>query len=505
LFIAILYLTNAIEVKHREEPAAAGAQEDAEDDAAPAEVSATGSAAKLNTAVTDLKSTRKGVHNDVNVALESAAKAADVAVNQNGKNFSDHLDSAKAVQGGLEGKLDELATKRQAVSKIREEQRKAELKGNAPTGMTGAAPAEPRALPKVIYKGPPTDLLEKLVNATNNQVKQDSAFQKAQLNLQKKRMSAMGIDMDDDASDDEDSPDGRKAEKTNYDHILLAPGRAQAKAHCGMGVLKTSGFRWCNVKKSCLNTHTDTCPGDEWTKPMKKEVTLLTKQLGELRRLQLMKDLGALKGQLNVVKKMMGLKVKEPPKKPQVRPAGAGAFGRLKGHAYSLRRQIKRLAKQLKVPVPEDTFAHKNLPMPVSDDGTPGSQQGQAGAIMKKLSALVNQIAITKNRHIIAELNREVDGLTTKLRTMTVGAHCLACGKGHCHINDRDAAQLWPKPLRCGCNDLAHPACPCPKNCGDKFKPKKTNKRKCQCIPTCPCHIHLRCVVIQVHQDIWYV
>ena len=51
----------------------------------------------------------------------------------------------------------------------------------------------------------------------------------------------------------------------------------------------------------------------------------------------------------------------------------------------------------------------------------------------------------------------------------------------------RDAAQLWPKPLRCGCNDLAHPACPCPKNCGDKFKPKKTNKRKCQCIPTCPC------------------
>merc|ERR1711871_1830453 len=22
---------------------------------------------------------------------------------------------------------------------------------------------------------------------------------------------------------------------------------------------------------------------------------------------------------------------------------------------------------------------------------------------------------------------------------------------------------------------------------GDKFKPKKQNKRKCQCIPTCPC------------------
>jgi len=484
LIFAILCLTNAIEVA-REDPNAVA--EDSEDDTAPAESKSSGGN-KVSEAEEDLKNTRKGVHGGVNAALEKAAEAADVAVNANGKNFSDHLDTSKAMGTDLSGKLDELATKRARVSKVREEQRKKEL-GNmsAPTG--AAAQDEPKtALPKVIYKGPPTDLLEKLVNATNNQVKQDSAFQKAQLDLQKKRMASMGIDLDEDSSaDDEDSPDGRKVEKTNYDHILLAPGRAQAKAHCGMGILKTSGFRWCNVKKACLNTHSETCPGDEWTKPMKKEVQLLTKQLGELRRVQLMKDLGALKGQLNVVKKMMGLKVKEPTKKPQVRPAGVGAFGRLKGHAYSLRRQIKRLAKQLKVPVPEDTFAHKNLPMPANEDGTPGSQQGQAGEIMKKLSALVNQIAITKNRHIIAELNREVDALTTKLRTMTVGAHCLACGKAHCHINDRDAAQLWPKPLRCGCNDLAHPGCPCPKNCGDKFKPKKTNKKKCQCIPTCPC------------------
>ena len=85
------------------------------------------------------------------------------------------------------------------------------------------------ALPKVIYKGPPTDLLEKLVNATNNQVKQDNEYQKAQLNLQKKRMAAMGIDVDEDdngAADDEDAPDGRKAEKTNYDHICLPRARS---------------------------------------------------------------------------------------------------------------------------------------------------------------------------------------------------------------------------------------------------------------------------------------
>ena len=451
------------------------------------------------------------MHGGVNAALESAAKAADVAVNNNGKNFSDHLDSSKAIGDNLGGKLDELASKRARVSKLREEQRKSELRNICPTGATGATGAaeEPKkgvALPKVIYKGPPTDLLEKLVNATNNQVKQDNEYQKAQLNLQKKRMAAMGIDLGEDdngAADDEDAPDGRKAEKTNYDHILLAPGRAQAKAHCHLPVLRTSGYRWCNVKKACLNTHTDTCPGDEWTKPMKKEVSLLTKQLGELRRLQLKKDLSALKGQLNVVKKMMGLPIKDPPKMPQVRPAGMGTFGRLKGHAYSLRRQIKRLAKQLKVPVPEDTFAHRNLPMPINDDGTPGSEQGQAGAIMKKLSALVNQIAVTKNRHIIAELNREVDSLTAKLRTMTVGAHCLACGKAHCHVNARDAAQLWPKPRRCGCNDLAHPGCPCPRNCGDKFKPKEANNESANVFQRAHAHTHLLFAATRELQGTW--
>jgi len=193
-----------------------------------------------------------------------------------------------------------------------------------------------------------------------------------------------------------------------------------------------------------------------------------------------------------MVKKVMGVKVQEEPKKPRVRPAGAGEFGRLKGHAYSLRRQIKRLAKQMKEPVPEDPFEVKNLPLPINDGGTPGSQQGQAGAIMKKLTSLVNQIAVSKNRIIIAALNREVDVLMANLRTMTIGAHCLSCGKGHCHVNARDAAQLWPKPRRCGCNDLAHPGCPCPSNCGDKFKPKKAKLPACGCkdkggAPHCPC------------------
>merc|ERR1711871_1167665 len=123
--------------------------------------------------------------------------------------------------------------------------------------------------PKVIYKGPPTDMLEKLINATNMQVAQDAAYQKAQLSLQKKRMEAMGMKTEDEEDDAEESPDGRKVEKGKMDHLLLAPGRAQARAHCGSNVLRTAGYRWCKKKQVCLDTHTDTCPGDEWNKPMK--------------------------------------------------------------------------------------------------------------------------------------------------------------------------------------------------------------------------------------------
>lgn len=447
----------------------------------------------------ELKDTRKTVKTSVNGALESAVKAAVSATKLKGANFSDHLDQANDDTNVAASAVATLKAKRAEVTRIREEARKAELAKLGASNSTvkthqlstasatGVAAPAPVA-PKVIYKGPPTDLLEKLINATNTQVAQDNQYQKAQLALQKKRMEAMGVKTDDDdAAAADDSPDGRKMEKSKMDHLLLAPGRAQARSHCGVGVMKTAGYRWCEAKKVCLDSHAQTCPGDEWTKPMKSEVELLTQQLGQLRRQQLMKDLTALKGQVNSVKKVMGLPVKDSPPAPQVRPAGVGEFGRLKGHAYSLRRQIKRLSKSLKVPVPEDPFLAKNLPVPVNDNGTPGAQQGHAGELMKKLASLVNQIATTKNRIIIAELNKEVDRLTGSLRTMTIGSHCLACGKGHCAVKPRDAANLWPKPRRCGCNDLAHPGCPCPKNCGDAFKPKKSKAPKCGCVPTCPC------------------
>ena len=147
----------------------------------------------MGQAEADLKSTRSSLHGGVNAALESAAKAADVAVNNNGKNFSDHLDSSKAIGDSLSGKLDELASKRARVSKLREERRKRELGNMSATGATGAAD-EPKgvALPKVIYKGPPTDLLEKLVNATNNQVKQDNEYPKGPAEFAKETYGSYG-------------------------------------------------------------------------------------------------------------------------------------------------------------------------------------------------------------------------------------------------------------------------------------------------------------------------
>ena len=196
LLLAALCFANAIELALvREDPA--DIQQDAQETEAAEGATETKSTDKVGQAEADLKSTRSSLHGGVNAALESAAKAADVAVNNNGKNFSDHLDSSKAIGDSLSGKLDELASKRARVSKLREERRKSELRSMRPTGATGATGAteEPKgvALPKVIYKGPPTDLLEKHECMTNNQVKQDNEYQKAQLNLQKKRMAAMGM------------------------------------------------------------------------------------------------------------------------------------------------------------------------------------------------------------------------------------------------------------------------------------------------------------------------
>ena len=74
---------------------------------------------------------------------------------------------------------------------------------------------------------------------------------------------------------------------------------------------------------------------------------------------------------------------------------------------------------------------------------------------------------------------------------MTLGAHCLRCGKAHCDVHERDA-MLWPplpignKKLRksvCGCSSLANPRCSCPKkSCAPPVDlAKKKKKSNCDC------------------------
>ena len=155
LLLAALCFANAIELALVREDPAEDQQAAQETEAAEGPTVAK-STDNVGQAEADLKSTRSSLHGGVNAALESAAKAADVAVNNNGKNFSDHLDSSKAIGDSLSGKLDELASKRARVSKLREEQRKRELGNLSAPAATGAAD-EPRALRCQKYLQGPTN------------------------------------------------------------------------------------------------------------------------------------------------------------------------------------------------------------------------------------------------------------------------------------------------------------------------------------------------------------
>merc|ERR1711865_60639 len=171
-------------------------------------------------------------------------------------------------------------------------------------------------------------------------------------------------------------------------------------------------------------------------------------------------------------------------------PAGPGEYGRLKGHVLQLRAQIEKYATTLKVPIPNDPYASKHLPVPTEyQHGLPSAngQSSQASQLAARLSSLVNEIATTTNRAAIAIMNREAEGVMSRLRTMTLGAHCLRCGKAHCDVHERDA-MLWPplpignKKLRksvCGCSSLANPRCSCPKkSCAPPVDLTKKKEKK---------------------------
>jgi hypothetical protein len=347
-------------------------------------------------------------------------------------------------------------------------------------------------------------LLKELVEATRDHTIQTTKYAELALELQRERkthgrneISATNStdDLDEDAAEDQAVLD-EKASESEEKQLLLSPGRAQARAHCADPVLKVAGFKWCVALQQCLQTWEHECPGGEWNGALKKEVSHLTSTLAQLRRKHVRGMIENLREKLEGIKKTAG--IQEPPQTaPETtseapNPGGPGEYGRLKGHVLQLRAQIEKYAGDLKVPVPEDPYASKHLPVPTEyQHGLPsaGGQSSQASQLAARLSSLVNEIATTTNRAAIAIMNREAEGVMSRLRTMTLGAHCLRCGKAHCDVHERDAL-LWPelpsgKKLRlkvCGCHSLANPRCACPKkSCAPPPPPAEKKKSSCDC------------------------
>ena len=349
-------------------------------------------------------------------------------------------------------------------------------------------------------------LLKELVAATRDHTAQTTKYAELALQLQRDRLADQSKnatiaalspnDQDEDSAEDQ-AVLNEEQQESEEDKLLLSPGRAQARAHCSDPVLKVAGFKWCVALQQCLQTWEHECPGGEWNGAMKKEVSHLTDQLKDMRHQHVQQMIDALRAQLEGLKKKAGItasSTQNPEALPAappaaVSPAGPGEYGRLKGHVLQLRLQISKYAKELKVPVPDDPYASKHLPVPTEYQhgipASPGGAQGQsnqASQLAARLSTLVNEIATTKERSAIALMNREVDAILSKLRTMTLGSHCMRCGKAHCDVHDRDA-MLWPAlPTKgppsllkniCGCHSLANPKCACPKKSCAPPPPKK--------------------------------
>ena len=250
-------------------------------------------------------------------------------------------------------------------------------------------------------------------------------------------------------------------------------------------------------------------------------MSVLTEQLSSLREQKVLKQIEEMRANLEHVKKVAGLddggssaaKKSDPaadpyattPKgiPPLVSPAGPGTYGRLKGHVIQLRAQVMSLSQELKMPVPDDPYAKTGLPVPAAYQAGAGAagQGSHVSELTARLGAVVNEIAHTKHGSAMALLNREADAIMTSLRTMTMGAHCNRCGRGHCDVHPRDTF-LWPDlpkdkgaaAAMCGCASLANPKCPCPaQSCPDPKAAKaaqdaagqcgclKKKKKKCPC------------------------
>jgi len=379
-----------------------------------------------------------------------------------------------------------------------------------------------------IYANARVPLLKELVEATRDHTAQTTKYADLALELQKQRLAqgktnvSMTMKKSDEDTEEDVAVMKEEAGESEEERLLLSPGRAQARAHCADPVLKVAGFKWCVALNQCLQTWEHECPGGEWSGAMKKEVDQLTSSLADLRRQKVKKSIEELRTKLETIKKVAG--IEETPKSNrggdglggggggggggenkkgmmlEPRPAGPGEYGRLKGHVLQLRSQIEKYSEELKVPMPLDPYAAKHLPVPTEYQHglpTPAGQSSQASQLGARLSHLVNEIATTKHRTAIQLMNREAEGVMNKLRVMTLGAHCVRCGKANCDVHERDAL-LWPalpesKKLQkelCSCHSLANPRCPCPKKSCAPPPPPPPPPSDCGCPKkkkTCEC------------------
>ena len=502
----------------------------------------------------NLDSVRSDLHGNVEDVQEAAVAVTEHAVNVSAPDaYEKHSSTMEEASNGIASSNASLPEARAATVQAREEARRIELDTirqqteeahkqaeAAEAGGDGANPEEEGAADA---SGPADDedadvsdtdalaalganarvpLLKELVEATRDHTAQTTKYANLALQLQRDRLqhdmhnasSLTGtikaltsggngvVGEDDEESAEDIATLKEEKQETEEEKLLLSPGRAQARAHCADPVLKVAGFKWCVALQQCLQTWEHECPGGEWNVGMKKEVSELTGQLKDMRHQHVQAMIDTLRTTLKKIKKKAGLTdvakaaATSTQDMPAVAlpsastPAGPGEYGRLKGHVLQLRLQIQKYSKELKIPVPDDSYALKHLPIPTEyQHGLPSTSQGQsnqASQLAARLSTLVNAIAGTKERAAIALMNREVDAILSKLRTMTLGSHCLRCGKGHCDVHERDA-MLWPQlptggPASllqsiCSCHSLANPRCPCPKkSCAPPPPPPASTK-----------------------------
>ena len=477
-----------------------------------------------------LENARSNLHDKITSVQEASVAVTAGTANRSAlpSDYAHYQSTLESESSALAASAESLPDARDATKRARSEVRRLELEAirkkaeedaklaRRSEGRPGTetSPSKTESLPQSQRaEDARVPLLQELIQATKDHTAAQTKYAEAALALQIGKGKQAITNKTDSRSEYSNQAVAKAETKETEAHkLLMAPGRAQAQAHCADPVMRVAGFKWCEELHECLQSWENECPGGEWDGQVKKEMEVLTEQLASLREQKVRKKIETMRARLKRIKKVAGIETKTSSEKagvdpystepkgvpPLVVPAGPGTFGRLKGHVIQLREQIRGLANELKVPTPDDPYAKSGLPTPTAYQSGAGGAEGQGShmsELTSRLSAVVNEIARTKHGAAMAVLNREADAIMTSLRTMTLGAHCNRCGRGHCDVHPRDGF-LWPDlpkdnskvAAMCGCNSMANPKCPCPsKPCPDRRDEIEKKKCGCQKAGNCPC------------------